>query len=451
MSSAATISTAGGRGRSYSQRLVPTADSENLPPSGLGGGGCKASSRAVLRRISAGPVLTLTTSRTQMQLRGSYGGAAAAASGAGARQFGLSDITNIADDRDRGMKNKLSTSQRFVRESSAVASQGNADNYSSSIPAPGLSLAAKNMGGASRLDARPPSRPVAPPPPAEGRVPQEALPPATMEIDSPEPKGANERRNPQECKEYEPEIMDVLFREEALYMPRHDYMATQTDINARMRAILIDWLIEVHLKYKLRRETLYLAVNLIDRYMAILPVSRRRLQLVGVVGMFVAAKFEQIHPPRVTEFVYITDNTYTKEDILSMECEMLSALKFEVAVPTQAQCMDYLLKPNQCNQKQEALVNYLLELALVDLRSIRHVPSMLVSASLLLSNEIMGRPAWPEKMEQVSRHSEAGLRGCAEELRGLLRAAASATLQAVRKKYSLPQYAVAKLPEVLAA
>lgn len=338
------------------------------------------------------------------------------------------------------MKSKLFTNQRFVRESSAVKA---AD---SSVPAPGLTLAAKSMGGATRLDTRPPSRPVAPP------LPQEALSPTALEIDSPEQHDVEERRNPQECKEYESEIAEELFSEEALYMPRPNYMAAQTDINSRMRAILMDWLIEVHLKYKLRRETLYLAVNLIDRTMAILPVSRRRLQLVGVVGMFVAAKFEQIHPPRVSEFVYITDNTYTKEDILSMECEMLSALSFKIVVPTQAQFLDYLVKPNQCKTpKHETLVNYLLELSLVEVRSIRHSPSQLVSAALLLSNEIMGMPAWPARMERISRYSESTLRGCAEELRALLRAAPSGTLQAVRKKYSLPQYGVAKLPEVLAA
>jgi len=290
-------------------------------------------------------------------------------------------------------------------------------------------------------------------PPDKIQFPLRFVPKETaMEIDSPEQKDLEARRNPQECTEYVPEIAEELFSEETLYMPRPRYMAAQTDINARMRAILMDWLIEVHLKYKLRRETLYLAVNLIDRHMAILPISRRRLQLVGVVGMFVAAKFEQIHPPRVSEFVYITDNTYTKEDILSMECEMLSALSFNIMVPTQAQFLDYLLKPNQCkNPKHEALVNYLLELALVDLRSIRHSPSQLVSAALLLSNEIMGMPSWPARMEQLSRYSESTLRGCAEEMRALLRAAPTGSLQAVRKKYSLPHNSVAGLPEVLAA
>jgi len=302
--------------------------------------------------------------------------------------------------------------------------------------------------GAARL----PARPVAPPPP-QSWIAEEAFPSVAMEIASPEHEDAAEQSNPQECKEYVPEIVAEFYNEETLHMPRPNYMDLQSDINGKMRAILIDWLIEVHMKYKLRRETLYLAVNLIDRHMDLLPVARRRLQLVGVVGMFVAAKFEQIDPPRVADFVYITDNTYTKEDILSMECTMLTALSFRVVVPTQAHFLDYLLKANECQaQGHDALVSYLLELALVDVRSIRHSPSRLVSAALLLSNEIMGSQAWPERMAQISRHSEVALRACVEELLGLLRAAPSGSLQAVRKKYLLQQHhSVARMPEVLAA
>merc|ERR1719343_1912729 len=101
-------------------------------------------------------------------------------------------------------------------------------------------------------------------------------------------------------------------------------MDTQTEITPKMRTILVDWLIEVHMKYKLRNESLHLTLNLIDRYLTRMPVMRTRLQLVGVVAMFIAAKFEEIDPPKVTDFVYITDNAYTKEDILFMECTVLT-------------------------------------------------------------------------------------------------------------------------------
>lgn len=90
-----------------------------------------------------------------------------------------------------------------------------------------------------------------------------------------------------------------------------------------MRSILIDWLVEVHYKFKLVPETLYLTVNLIDRYLSIQQVKRDKLQLVGVTCMFIACKYEEIYPPIVKDFVCITDKAYTKEEILELESKVL--------------------------------------------------------------------------------------------------------------------------------
>jgi cyclin B len=91
---------------------------------------------------------------------------------------------------------------------------------------------------------------------------------------------------------------------------------TQTDINERMRSILIDWLVEVHLKFKLFPDTLYITVNIIDRYLSLKPVTRSNLQLVGVTAMLIASKYEEIYAPEIRDFVYISDKAYTKEQIL---------------------------------------------------------------------------------------------------------------------------------------
>ena len=81
----------------------------------------------------------------------------------------------------------------------------------------------------------------------------------------------------------------------------------QRDINDKMRAILIDWLNEVSTKFKLSPRTLYVTVNLIDRYLEVKELGRQKLQLVGVAAMLIAAKFEEIYAPEVKDFVYITD------------------------------------------------------------------------------------------------------------------------------------------------
>ena len=83
-----------------------------------------------------------------------------------------------------------------------------------------------------------------------------------------------------------------------------------------MRTVLVDWLIEVHLKFTLLPETLYLTVNLIDRYLALESVSRKRLQLVGVTAMLIASKYEEIYPPEIKDFVFVTDQAYNRDDVL---------------------------------------------------------------------------------------------------------------------------------------
>lgn len=112
-------------------------------------------------------------------------------------------------------------------------------------------------------------------------------------------------------------------------------MVNQTDINASMREILVDWLIEVHLKFKLLPETLYLTVNLIDRFLEKQIVLRNKLQLVGVTAMLIASKYEEIYPPIVTDFVYITDNAYSKTEILEMEEQILTKLSFGIHFTSQ--------------------------------------------------------------------------------------------------------------------
>lgn len=251
----------------------------------------------------------------------------------------------------------------------------------------------------------------------------------------------------QRVSEYAADIFERLFQEEESKMPRPNYMDGQADINGRMRAILIDWLVEVHMKYRLKLETLYLTVNIIDRYLSVRPVVRKQLQLLGVVAMFIASKYEEIDMPKAAEFAYITDNSYTKNEVLNMECTVLAALDFEIVVPTQAHFLDRLERVNGCDAAHRSLVHFLLELALVDISMIRYAPSFLASAAILLSNDLLGHQApWSPAMAHHARRSEAELRGCAAELRTLLDNAPKANLQAVRRKYqSEPYHAVANM------
>lgn len=137
-----------------------------------------------------------------------------------------------------------------------------------------------------------------------------------------------------EIEEYRDDILNYLREAEQRHRPKAMYMRKQPDISHSMRTILVDWLVEVGEEYRLQNETLCLAVSYIDRFLSVMSVVRAKLQLVGTAAMFIAAKYEEIYPPDVGEFVYITDSTYTKKQVLRMEQLILKVLTFDLCVPT---------------------------------------------------------------------------------------------------------------------
>lgn len=135
------------------------------------------------------------------------------------------------------------------------------------------------------------------------------------------------------ASEYLPECIQQLFDQEARYMLDVRYMEHQLDITAEMRAVLVDWLVDVHIEFRLKQITLFLSMHLLDQYLSRKAVLRTKLQLVGVVALLVAAKFEE-DAPTLEHLVYITDRAYSVREIRGMECHFLSALGYEVMAPT---------------------------------------------------------------------------------------------------------------------
>ncbi|KAL4308498.1 hypothetical protein GQ457_01G033530 [Hibiscus cannabinus] len=118
--------------------------------------------------------------------------------------------------------------------------------------------------------------------------------------------------DPQMCGLYVSDIYEYLLQKEAdpKRRPLPDYIEkVQKDVSADMRGILVDWLVEVAEEYKLVSDTLYKTVSYIDRYLSLNALNRQRLQLLGVSSMLIASKYEEIYPPNVEEFCYITENT----------------------------------------------------------------------------------------------------------------------------------------------
>merc|ERR1719159_275635 len=143
------------------------------------------------------------------------------------------------------------------------------------------------------------------------------------------------------------------------------------------------------MKYKLKAETLFLSVSVLNRFLAKKQVSRQKLQLVGVVATLIAAKYEEIFPPEINDLVYICDKAYSKNEIIEMEIVVLTVLEFQLRVPTAVAFLDRFGKVNSCTECQRQLAQYLAELALPEIKMIRFAPSHLAAAAIFLSNKLL--------------------------------------------------------------
>jgi hypothetical protein len=277
-----------------------------------------------------------------------------------------------------------------------------------------------------------------------------------------------------------PYLSDIhrLYQEtEGLKHASASYMSKQIDINAKMRAILIDWLVEVHSKFKLVAETLYLTVSLIDRFLEREQIPRNKLQLVGVTAMFVACKYEEVFPPACSDFVFVSDKLYSREEILRMEGLILSTLGFELTSPSAFVFIRRIAKvagiATAPRSTTELLANYLLELTLQEDRMRVYLPSLLCAAAIWLTLTLTltltppppltltltppltltrsaaaiwlalktrGEQPWSAALAQHSTYTEADLQPCVRDLHGLHGMAAATSLQAVYKKYTREEY-----------
>ncbi|KAJ8539597.1 hypothetical protein K7X08_013849 [Anisodus acutangulus] len=229
--------------------------------------------------------------------------------------------------------------------------------------------------------------------------------------------------------------------------PRN-YMEQQFDINERMRAILIDWLIEVHYKFDLMEETLYLTVNLIDRFLAVQPVVRKKLQLVGVTALLLACKYEEVTVPVVEDLILISDKAYTRKEVLDMEKLMINTLQFNLSVPTANVFMKRFLKAAQSDKKVELLSFFMTELSLVEYEMLRFPPSMLAAAAIFTAQCTLGvSKEWSKTCEKYSNYTRDQLLECSQLMVSFHQKAATGRLTGVHRKYSISKYGfVAKFP-----
>ncbi|KAL8672159.1 MAG: hypothetical protein Q9168_003358 [Polycauliona sp. 1 TL-2023] len=228
----------------------------------------------------------------------------------------------------------------------------------------------------------------------------EALSKAVADLD------AEDFDDPLMVAEYVVEIFDYLKVLEETTMPNPEYMDHQDHLEWHLRGVLVDWLIEVHARFHLLPETIFLAINIIDRFLSTRVVELEKLQLVGITAMFIASKYEEVLSPHVQNFKHVADDGFSEEEILKAERFVLSALNYDLSYPNPMNFLRRISKADNYDIQTRTLGKYLLEISLLDHRFMKYPPSQIAAGSMYLARLILESGEWDATIAHYAGYTE---------------------------------------------
>ena len=258
--------------------------------------------------------------------------------------------------------------------------------------------------------------------------------------------------NVQIPKDYINIIYYNLLKEESIELepkPVPTYMKKQKEINEQMRSILVDWIIDVHHKFGFTDETLFMTILIIDRYCTIEEVTRIKYQCLGITALMIACKHEEINVPKVEDFIYITDNAYTKEEVFQMENDVLSKLHFSLLYPSPIKFYEYLSLNFNFSKKYHMLGKYLMESFLLDLKYIKYKPSIISCACTYIVMKFFKmdnyRKSYDKKFYLVDENINTipnglGVKDCAQDICIFVDNINNTNLLSCQKKYTKSEF-----------
>jgi hypothetical protein len=157
--------------------------------------------------------------------------------------------------------------------------------------------------------------------------------------------------------------------------------------------------------------------------------------------MLIASKYEEIYAPEVRDFVYITDKTYTKEDIIKMEYKILKALNFETLSVYPYTFLQRFHFVTQTDMKSFYLAQFILEYSLLEYKMLEYLPSIRAASSLFVARKLLRiEPSWSKELVSVSSYAERDLKSCSKDLCNILEFVPKLSLKACLVKFSSAKF-----------
>ena len=244
--------------------------------------------------------------------------------------------------------------------------------------------------------------------------------------------------------DYSNDIYSNLLEDEKnlKFKPNFEYMNQQQDLNLNMRSILVDWLIEVHQKFKFREETLYQTIWIIDTYLSMETIQRQKFQLVGTAALFISCKENEIYFPRLNDLIGIVDHAYTKDELTNMEYDILKKLEFSIISPSSLDFYNLVSKAFKFDLKQYLLGKYFLESCLVSYELLRYSPSVIGVACAYIIMKFFVFPNYRDLYSKDllnEQNPKKKIKDAARDICFFVNNLHNSNLRTLRNKYSLPE------------
>ena len=193
--------------------------------------------------------------------------------------------------------------------------------------------------------------------------------------------------------DYIDEILENLKIEEANneFKIDPDYFHFQTEINSKMRIILIDWILEVTNKLKFKENTFFITTYIIDAYLSKKFIPRKKFQLLGVTALYISTKLNEIFSGKAKDYAFITDNAFNEKEILDMETDIAKTIEFNFLVPNSLSFFEIILNKFDIDKdlSKSHLGKFLIKCFLMSSKSFNYNYSTISIATFYLIMEIL--------------------------------------------------------------
>ncbi|OHT05951.1 Cyclin-A3-2 [Tritrichomonas foetus] len=242
----------------------------------------------------------------------------------------------------------------------------------------------------------------------------------------------------EDATEYEIEIYNLMKDEEMRFLPNPNYFKIQSSVTPRMRAIVVDWLVDVHRKLQMHTDTLYLTINLIDRYLSFNNLEKQALQKLGCAALLVASKNYEIYTPSLEDLSYVSCNAFSVRELNQMESLLLQSVQYHINPIVPSMFLKRYLRVVNADFKLSMLAHFICECSLLDIDFFEETPSKIAAGSIFIAQHILRGPQqWNTYMETNTGYSCENLKNVVNKLLQSVSTIKTCRFTAIKKKYSI--------------